>query len=60
MAPHGAHPIQETVMKQTNENAVQDQDVIELGVASIETQGDIGLDEPNGGGFGTGDGISEE
>lgn len=26
-------------MKQTNENAAQDQDVIELGVASIETKG---------------------
>jgi hypothetical protein len=30
---------QETDMKQTNENAVQDQDVIELGVASVETKG---------------------
>ncbi len=26
-------------MKQTNENAVQDQDVIELGVASVDTHG---------------------
>ena len=46
-------------MKQ-NENAIQGQDVIDLGVASVETKGDIGLDEPQGGGFGTGDGISQE
>lgn len=45
-------------MKQTNENAVQDQDVIELGVASIETQGGIGGTEPFG--LGAGLGISEE
>jgi hypothetical protein len=30
---------QETVMNQTNENVVKDQDVIVLGVASVETQG---------------------
>lgn len=36
----------------TNENIQNDtsEDVIELGVASVETQGSVGFDEPNGGG----------
>jgi hypothetical protein len=42
---------QETDMKQTNENAVQDQDVIVLGVASIETKGPLTKQEDAGGIF---------
>lgn len=45
-------------MKQTNENTVQDQDVIELGVASIETKGKLVFGEDQGGI--TMPGISEE
>jgi len=49
---------QETDMKQTNENAVQDQDVIELGVASVETKGGGVAGETDGKPFFPG--ISEE
>lgn len=45
-------------MNQTNENAVQDQDVIELGVASIETKGKLLNREDQGGTIVPG--ISEE
>lgn len=46
-------------MKQPNENVVQDQDIIELGVASIETKGGGGEEKEPLGQF-TGLGISEE
>ncbi|MCO7486971.1 benenodin family lasso peptide [Stenotrophomonas maltophilia] len=36
-------------MKQTNENVVQNQDTIELGIASVETQGNKPVGEEIGG-----------
>lgn len=45
-------------MKQTNENVAQDQDVVELGVASVETKGGGVAGETDGKPFFPG--ISEE
>lgn len=45
-------------MNQTNENVVQDQDVVVLGVASVETLGTPGAGEEDG--ILVGYGISEE